>query len=100
MPKDARIIEISEIGTPSELLQLAEEVRATGVTTVLCRNGENLVELRPARAIKKSRQKSKVFDRKDPLWGIVGIVKDNGGPGDVSSNVDKYLADAYLDPHQ
>ena len=31
-----------------------------------------------------------------PLWGIVGLVDDDG-PSDVSENVDKYLADAYGD---
>ncbi|MCC6793207.1 MAG: hypothetical protein IT336_16100 [Thermomicrobiales bacterium] len=32
----------------------------------------------------------------DPLWNLTGIIDDNG-PTDVSSNLDAYLADAYLD---
>lgn len=34
----------------------------------------------------------------DPLWGLVGIVDDDG-PTDVSTNADKYLADYYADNH-
>ncbi len=33
-----------------------------------------------------------------PIWGIVGIVKDDG-PMDGSINHDRYLADAYADLH-
>lgn len=31
----------------------------------------------------------------DPLWRLVGIA-DSAGPGDVSENKHRYLADAYL----
>lgn len=31
----------------------------------------------------------------DPLWKLVGIAR-SGGPGDVSENKHKYLAEAYL----
>jgi excisionase family DNA binding protein len=33
----------------------------------------------------------------DPLWDIVGIIKD--GPPDLARNHDKYLAEAYADRH-
>jgi excisionase family DNA binding protein len=33
----------------------------------------------------------------DPLWDIVGIIKD--GPSDLARNHDKYLAEAYADRH-
>lgn len=35
----------------------------------------------------------------DPLWKLVGI-GCSGGPGDVSENKYKYLADAYLHHHK
>jgi hypothetical protein len=35
----------------------------------------------------------------DPLWDLVGI-GHSGGPGDVSENKHKYLADAYTDTHE
>ena len=34
----------------------------------------------------------------DPLWGIVGIIDDDG-PTDVSVNYDRFLADAYAGLH-
>ncbi|MGH2531701.1 MAG: hypothetical protein ACRDJW_05285 [Thermomicrobiales bacterium] len=34
----------------------------------------------------------------DPLWEIVGMIKD--GPSDLAENHDKYLADAYADLHE
>lgn len=41
-----------------------------------------------------------VFTMDDPLWSVVGILKRDGGPDDVSENVDAYLADAYVDTHE
>jgi len=40
----------------------------------------------------------KPFTFDDPLWDLVGIVDDDG-PTDVSTNADRYLADAYADSH-
>ena len=39
------------------------------------------------------------FTMDDPLWNIVGIVKDDG-PTDAAVNHDKYLAEAYADTHE
>ena len=33
----------------------------------------------------------------DPLWSIIGIIKD--GPSDLSENHDHYFAEAYADLH-
>lgn len=41
---------------------------------------------------------AKPFTLDDPLWGLVGIARSDG-PGDVSANKHKYLADAYLESH-
>jgi len=38
------------------------------------------------------------FTFNDPLWGIVGIIKD--GPADLSERHDHYLADAHGDSHE
>lgn len=35
----------------------------------------------------------------DPLWGIIGMIADDG-PTDVSSNKHRYLADVYGDLHE
>jgi hypothetical protein len=41
-----------------------------------------------------SRPRGHLLTSESPLWGIVGLVADDG-PSDVSENLDKYLADAY-----
>ena len=38
------------------------------------------------------------FTLDDPLWGIVGIIK--GGPPDLSTEHDRYLAESYADTHE
>ncbi len=48
----------------------------------------------------KAKKTSKVFTKDDPLWNIVGMIKDDGGPTDVSENKYKYLAEAYADLHE
>jgi excisionase family DNA binding protein len=39
----------------------------------------------------------KPFTFDSPLWDIVGMIE--GGPADFSEHADRYLADAYADPH-
>jgi excisionase family DNA binding protein len=38
------------------------------------------------------------FTFDDPLWDLVGVIEDDG-PTDVSTNADRYLADAYAESH-
>ena len=38
------------------------------------------------------------FTLDDPLWGIVGMMKD--GPPDLSAEHDRYLAESYSDTHE
>jgi excisionase family DNA binding protein len=45
--------------------------------------------------------KAKPLTWDDPLWNIVGIAtSEEGEPTDVSVNHDKYLAEAYSEPHE
>ncbi len=46
----------------------------------------------------ESKLQGKPTSADDPLWKIVGMGRSKG-PGDVSENVDKYLAEANLDHH-
>ena len=60
--------------------------------------------LRPVKAKKSVKRQERIprgrpFTMDDPLWNIVGI-GHSGGPGDVSENKHKYLADAYADTHE
>lgn len=90
--KEAKHIDVSNM---PELLELAEEVRNTGKTHVLQRGGEELAQITPVAPRAKSRIKGRPTSADDPIWNIVGMAHSSG-PGDVSENVDKYLADAYL----
>lgn len=47
----------------------------------------------------RQRTRRKVFTENDPLWGMVGMFTADGGPTDVSDNVDAYLAEAHRDSH-
>ncbi len=83
---------------------LVEAVRRDQKSRVLQRDGETLAYLEPAPPVAarpstkgaagKVSRRSKRFTMADPLWDIVGIAT-SGGPGDVSENKDKYLAEAY-----
>lgn len=99
MSKEGRIVYISEIRSAGDLLRLAEEIWKTKVPATLRGDREDLVELRPAKPSSRANANGKVVTKDDSLWGIVGIIKDDGGPSDISSNGDKYLADAYSDTH-
>src|SRR3990172_4171341 len=46
-------------------------------------------------AVRPRVKRGGVFTKEDPLWRLVGIGHSEG-PGDVSENKHKYLAEAYL----
>lgn len=96
MAKEPKRIDISAI---PELLSIAEEVRRTNETRILKQDGEDLAILTPIRPVAKRVAKGKPTSVDDPLWKLVGI-GHSGGPGDVSANKHKYLADAYLHHHK
>jgi hypothetical protein len=78
-------------------MQAAEAVARNGRRRVVRVRGKAIALVpQPGRV----RARPKVFTKDDPLWGIVGMFKADGGPTDVSDNVDKYLAEAYLDTHE
>jgi len=83
--------------SPAELMQAAEAVAQNGRRRVVRVRGK-AVALVPQ--TDRSRSRYKVFTKSDPLWGIVGMFKADGGPTDVADNVDTYLAEAYLDTHE
>jgi excisionase family DNA binding protein len=49
---------------------------------------------RKTRSRASATRRGKATSADDPLWSIVGIGR-SGGPGDVSENKRKYLAEAY-----
>ncbi len=54
----------------------------------------------PAKSRPKRHLPAKVFTKNDALWNLVGMLKDDGGPTDVSTRVDDDLAEAYADTHE
>ena len=83
---------------------LADAVRRDQKSRVLTRDGETLAYLQPAApeparqsdrtATRRTSRRGKRFTMADPLWDIVGMAK-SGGPGDVSDNKHRYLAEAH-----
>jgi hypothetical protein len=95
-----------DISRVPDLKRLVDAVRESGKPYALQDGVETVAVLGPApkeqrRSVSPRRpsRRSRVFTKDDPLWNIVGLIKDDDGPTDVSSNVDKYLAEAYLDTH-
>jgi hypothetical protein len=101
MATDQIVIDVNQI---PGLGDLAEAVRRDRKSRILKRGGETLAYLEPAApeldrqpvrgSTKKASRRGKRFTMADPLWDIVGMAT-SGGPGDVSDNKDKYLAEAY-----
>lgn len=63
--------------------------------SVLVEYGDMLFSVRPAhrRRPKRARRKPRHLTADDPFFSIIGIA-DSGGPGDVSTNIHKYIAEA------
>jgi hypothetical protein len=83
-----------------ELLHVAETVARSGEYRLVQVAGIALAIV-PAPAVpqavkrRRPRRKTGVLAPDDALWSIVGIGCASG-PGDVSENKHRYLADAYL----
>jgi hypothetical protein len=94
-----------DISQRPDLKRLAHAVRESGKPFALQEGAETLAIVQPApkkepkaASPRPPRRRSRVFTMDDPLWSIVGIAK-GARPENVSGNVDKYLAEAYLDNH-
>jgi hypothetical protein len=89
-----------DVSNSAELLRLAEEVHTSGTPRLLRRGDEPLAVLTPALAEAppklRRRRRRKPGKPRHWLYNIVGIV-DTPGPGDISENKHKYLAQAYYE---
>ena len=84
-----------DITTIPELAHLVDEVQRTRRSRVIRRADEVVAVLSPvAPAPKKRRTRGRVLTEDDPLFALIGI-GHSGGPGDVSANKHRYLAEAY-----
>jgi len=94
MAKEQHIKSI-DISNVPELLRLVEEVRKSEEPRVLRRDSEDLAILMPVKPPR--RRVEKPFTKDDSIWNLQSIGRS--GLTDVSENIDKYLAEAYLDTH-
>ena len=84
-----------DISSNPELLRLVREMQASDQVLSLRDADREVAVLTPARPASRSRRKGRPTSEDDPIWEIVGMI-DGEGPGDVSENVDAYLAEANL----
>jgi hypothetical protein len=85
--------------SPDVLRDAVETLARTGKRQVIPLGSKRIVlDLYDEKASSR-RPRKKTFTKADPLWNIVGMLKADGDPTDVSDNVDQYLAEAYLDTH-
>lgn len=82
-----------------ELRRLVKEVCSTNEPRILRQENKDVAIVRPLKPLKRSIPRGRPTSAKDPLWALVGIGASEG-PGDISSNKHKYLADAYSDLHE
>jgi antitoxin (DNA-binding transcriptional repressor) of toxin-antitoxin stability system len=94
MAREAESIDVTQ---SPELLRLVEEVERSGEAKRLCRGGRTVAIVSPvsppARKRAPSRRRTGLLSPDDPFWKLVGIGRS--GLGDVSSNKQKYLGEAY-----
>ncbi|GEM_PF-6384670 len=88
--KEVKHIDISDF---PELLIIAEKILSSGGVHILSRNGEDILEIRPAKPIARKRVKGRAMTKDDPLSKLVGSVT-NAEPTDASK-IYEYLADAF-----
>lgn len=92
----ARELQPLDIADSPEVLSLAEEVARSGISRVLRRDETDVAVISPAPQASRSAKGGRGVTSDDALWDIVGIADASQFPDvpcDVSSNVDKHLAE-------
>ena len=85
-----------DLSSGPDLLRLVDEVVTTRKALRLQRDGQDVAVINPARPFAgRMRRRQIPLNHDDALWGIVGLIADDG-PADVSSNKHRYLAEAYM----
>jgi len=87
MVRELKPIDISET---TDLLQLAETVRANNESYLLRRDSEDLAVLMPPRTRRQPDRRSRPVAEDDALFELVGIGK-SGIPGGISAKKHTYL---------
>lgn len=94
MAREPRPIDVTRSPEP---LRLVEEIEQSGQTRRLCRGDKTVAIVSPVAAVPRqrapARRRTGLLGPDDPFWKLVGIGRS--GLGDVSSNKQKYLAEAF-----
>ena len=93
---DVLPIDVTESG---ELLDLAEEVRRSGVGRLLVRGDEELALLTLVSSDRDARPRRPADEQCDALLNIIGI-GESAEPTDIAHDEQEYLAEAYAPTHR
>ena len=91
MSSTVQSIDVSE---SPELLELAEDVRQSGVARLLMNGEQELALLAPVSQHKAKRRRTAKTEARDTLLNIIGIGA-SGEPTNVARYEREYLAEAY-----
>jgi hypothetical protein len=83
-----------DVTDSAELLELAEEVRRSGVGLLLVRGVEELALLTPVSPGQEARPRWPAGEQRDALLNIIGI-GESSEPTDVAHDEQESLAEAY-----
>jgi hypothetical protein len=92
-----------DITDPEALARAAEDVERTRTPRLIKRGDQEIAMLSPLEQPRKgTRKRSTATTTKPNAWltGLIGIARSTDGVTDVSANKQKYLADAYANPHE
>jgi hypothetical protein len=84
-----------DVADSAELLDLAEEVRPSGVGQFLKRGDQELALLMPVAPRRTARSRRPTENKRDALLTIIGIGEPDE-PTDIGRHELEYLADAYV----
>jgi hypothetical protein len=90
-----RQIEQVDVSHIPELLELISKHQASDQPIVLKQGNNEVAVLMPPRLPRHRQRRPRPFTQDDAIWNLEGI--GQSGIQDVSENVDRYLADGYLD---
>jgi hypothetical protein len=92
-----------DITNPDALVKAAEDVARTKQPRIVTRGDQEIAMLSPLteQPTKHPRKRRSARGAHPNAWldGLIGIATTTDGVTDVSTNKQKHLADAYLNPH-
>jgi hypothetical protein len=91
MKKESSESDVVHIDKNPELIELVKKARRIGHSIVLMRRNKEMAYLF---LVKRGRERKNT--KNDPFLKNIGIMAGTEGPGDVSDNIHKYIAEAHF----